>query len=214
MGRTCFLDLSPELRNMVYSYLMPKAPEEDLDIMSWRDWNPNQSITQVNRQIRSESILLYKETVTHLWNHKWSLTVEIDKVADKTYRDNLLNRSMDFPSSPRVREFRLIVELPVKADGGRWPVYLDFCMGDEFGQWKLLCRRSYLANCLVWYRARDLKTGIRQSLRDLGSCPPATDDDKTCLDVRQLVRALLAAFESSTMLRGVPWLARPDQWKW
>ncbi|KAK3713374.1 hypothetical protein LTR37_008566 [Vermiconidia calcicola] len=81
------LDLPAELRNHMYSFIFgDDSPTDCTNIFDLYRYAPEKAVTQTSRQIRSETIKLYRLAVTEFWS-KNNVLIPIDCTSTRRRRD-------------------------------------------------------------------------------------------------------------------------------
>ena len=133
-----FLDLPPELRNLIYRfYFQDNNQDHQLDISKWQQLAPSPAIPAVSKQVRSECSGYFTSYFSNFFKtHDWYLQLSASLRQDDV-RDALLSTLHAVPKKAPIRELQFsITSFRCGRRGWRLPVIMSVSI-DESGktQW-------------------------------------------------------------------------------
>jgi len=85
-----FLDFLPELRNIVYSYVLADNADAELPLLEARKHAPSAAITAVCRSLRAETLLWHQESLKRFFpEHTFTLQTSVPTASDPVARRKL-----------------------------------------------------------------------------------------------------------------------------
>lgn len=106
-----FADLLPELRNIIYSYVLADSAPSSLPLLDARKHAPNAAITAVSRSLRSETLLWHQEALRKFHQgHTFTLQTRAPNTFDPVGKRNLDRtlQSLEKAQAPGLRRFELV----------------------------------------------------------------------------------------------------------
>lgn len=108
-----FLDLLPELRNIIYGYVLEDEAEPELPLLQASKHAPSAAITAVCRSLRAETLLWHQEALKRFYpEHTFTLQTSVptasDPVARRKLDSTLRALSKAQAQAPGLRRLKLI----------------------------------------------------------------------------------------------------------
>lgn len=127
-----FLDLPPEMRNLIYNFVLEDENDYSLNITRWNNFMPSPAITAVNRQIRSEVLGYYRPAITDVFkNHFWFIQLSSD-LTNGFVRNTVLSALRRIPKTACVREMQFLAQsFSLSRFIQPQPVILGVAVGDD-----------------------------------------------------------------------------------
>ncbi|KAI6862692.1 hypothetical protein KC323_g5362 [Hortaea werneckii] len=162
-----FMNLPPELRNLIYEHVFQNTAPETKDLFSSKP--PGSGLVATNRLLRSETKPIYEEIYDSFWRSH-TFTVEIDFFAGDriTYRAAMISRCKELGNVPVMR---VIVET-------KWV--------HESRSARLFTQYSYPDDLKLWITTGEKKPYERSA--KVSEPYMIQSDDQSCLDVKKLVK--------------------------
>lgn len=96
-----FLDLLPELRNIIYGYVLADEAQPELSLVDARRHAPSAAITDVCRSLRAETLLWHRESLKRFFgNHTFTVQTSVPTASDPVARRKLENSLKQFEKAP------------------------------------------------------------------------------------------------------------------
>ncbi|KAK4539745.1 hypothetical protein LTR36_010398 [Oleoguttula mirabilis] len=112
------LDLPPELRNRIYSYVFDDSALPELDLLATGRSSPPSAITVTTHQLRSETLGLHQQAMSAFWtDHKFSIYIENRDIFEDSAMDSLLQWCRILPASGlrcisfKINELRILQQV-------------------------------------------------------------------------------------------------------
>ncbi|KAI7496286.1 hypothetical protein KC367_g6719 [Hortaea werneckii] len=162
-----FINLPPELRNLVYEHVFQNTAPETKDLFSSKA--PGSGLVATNRLLRSETKPIYEDIYKSFWRSH-TFTVEIDFFAGDriTYRAAMISRCKKLGNVPVMR---VIVET-------NW-------VHESRGA-RLFTQYSHPDDLKVWITTGEKKPYERSA--KVSEPHIIQSDDQSCLNVKKLVK--------------------------
>ncbi|KAI7466832.1 hypothetical protein KC357_g7259 [Hortaea werneckii] len=162
-----FINLPPELRNLVYEHVFQNTAPETKDLFSSKA--PGSGLVATNRLLRSETKPIYEDIHKSFWRSH-TFTVEIDFFAGDriTYRAAMISRCKKLGNVPVMR---VIVET-------NWV--------HESRSARLFTQYSHPDDLKVWITTGEKKPYERSA--KVSEPHIIQSDDQSCLNVKKLVK--------------------------
>jgi len=106
-----FLDLLPELRNIVYSYVLADEAAPQLPLLEAHKYVPSAAITSVCRSLRNETLLWHQEATKRFYpKRKFSLHATVPNTSNPNFQQSLDNtlKNLDKAQAPGLRRLDLV----------------------------------------------------------------------------------------------------------
>ena len=85
-----FLDLPPELRNRVYTFVYLDNSTRSMDIFNAYEHVPKVALTRVSKQLRNETFGMYHEATAQFWsNHELSMSIDCASTSKRRREDDI-----------------------------------------------------------------------------------------------------------------------------
>lgn len=202
-----FLNLPAELRISIYGHLLEDNLRYELDVLSYKQLLPRPAITQVNRQIRSESIQLYEDAkIACGKNHRWVFSVD-SRFSNKSHRESVRRQCFDIPSWASIRNLSVLFEFPVTPLGARQSI--EYELGINAGL--LVCKLATKASPVSRYRTHVLESAVRLAILQMATrrrLPKLADHDSECVDVRSCLWPVFDIFNE------IPFFSSLEFWEY
>lgn len=200
-----FLGLPAELRNSIYTYLFEDSLEQQLDLLSWKQFLPCVSIVCVNRQTRSECQTLYEEAEANLWKiHQWTFCIDA-RFSSKSCRESIRLQCDQVPRSAPIRRLSVVFDFPCTPYGPRPAITFDFSVAEKgLGEWKLRSPASIVSH----YRTTVLENVLETSYNAILDSPLTLAEDPWSLDVRSCISPFFELFNA------IPFLSALEFWEY
>lgn len=193
-----FLNLPPELRNLVYKYLLEDEHEYELDLTMWKACVPNPSTTAVSRQVREEVMGFYKPALVDFWKkHFWYVELR-SGLRNSDVRESVLSALHAVPKTAPIREVQFL------ARSWSWsgrrapiPVIVGVAVADDGeAHWSFRAFESPSASTLFLLQDWMARLKDKAALHKIY----LVDDAGTCLRVGNCGQVLLGKMHKHDLL--------------